>query len=93
MPKAGTQLNGKLSRRGRQSEGRPTKRTPEMVARIAKAISPELNDEETVGLVGIDRDTHLEWNKHPEFSALFAGQIPKTRGPAFREWMTPNRSH
>jgi hypothetical protein len=38
MPQAGTQLNGKLSRRGRQSEGRPTKRIPEMVARIAEAI-------------------------------------------------------
>ena len=39
MPQAGTQLNGKLSRRGRLSDGRPTKKTPEMVARIAKAIS------------------------------------------------------
>src|SRR6516162_5946362 len=39
MPQPGTQLNGKRSRRGRLSEGRPTKKTPEMVARISQAIS------------------------------------------------------
>ena len=75
MPQAGTQLNGKLSCRGRQSEGRPTKRTPEMVARIAKAISLGLNDEETAALVRIDRHTLLEWNKDPEFSATIKSAV------------------
>src|SRR6516162_3210977 len=75
MPQAGTQLNGKLSRRGRLSEGRPTKRTPEMVARIAKAISLGLNDEESAALVRIDRDTLLEWNKDPEFSGTIKSAV------------------
>jgi len=75
MPQPDTQLNGKLSRRGRQSEGRPTKRTPEMVARIAKAISLGLNDEETAALVRIDRHTLLEWNKDPEFSATIKSAV------------------
>ena len=67
MPQPGTQLNGKLSRRGRQSEGRPTKRTPDMVERIAKAISLGSNDEETAVLVGIERNTLINWKKDPEF--------------------------
>ena len=70
MPQPGTQLNGKRSRRGRLSEGRPTKRTPEMVAQIAEAISLGLNDEETAALVGIERNTLINWKKDPEFWAL-----------------------
>jgi hypothetical protein len=67
MPQPGTQLNGKLSRRGRQSEGRPTKKTPETVARISQAISFGLTDEETSALVDIEPDTFRAWKTDPEF--------------------------
>jgi len=67
MPQTGTQLNGKRSRRGRLSEGRPTKKTPQLIARIAKAISLGLTDEETCALVGIDPNTLMNWKKDPEF--------------------------
>ena len=67
MPAPGTQLNGKLSRRGRQSEGRPTKKTPETVARIAQAISLGLTDEETAALVDIEPETLRLWKSDPEF--------------------------
>ena len=67
MPQPGTQLNGKRSRRGRLSEGRPTKKTPQLIARIAKAISLGLTDEETCALVGIDPNTLMNWKKDPEF--------------------------
>ena len=39
-------MEGKKSKRGSVGEGRPTKRTPEMVARIAEAVAIGLTDEE-----------------------------------------------
>jgi len=54
MPQPGTQLNGKRSKRGRLSEGRPTKKTPEMVARNSETVSLGLTDEETSALVDIE---------------------------------------
>jgi hypothetical protein len=36
----------KISKRGRQGEGRPSKRTPEVVATIAAAIASGLTDRE-----------------------------------------------
>ncbi len=57
-----------ISKRGRVGEGRPTKRTPEVVAKIAEAVAIGLTDEEASLLVGIDPDTMTEWRKDPEFS-------------------------
>ena len=57
-----------VSKRGRVGEGRPTKRTPELVAKIADAIAIGLTDEEAGLLVGINPDTMTEWRKNPEFS-------------------------
>ena len=55
--------------------GRPTKRTPEITARIAEAISFGLSDEETAGLVGIDDDTLTQWRKIPEFSGAIKSAV------------------
>ena len=57
-----------ISKRGRVGEGRPTKRTPEVVAKIAEAIAIGLTDEEAGLLAGINPDTMTEWRKDPEFS-------------------------
>ena len=76
MPAPGTQLNGKLSRRGRQSEGRPTKKTPETVARIAQAISLGLTDEETAALVCIEQNTLVNWKADPEFLGAIKSVVP-----------------
>ena len=57
-----------ISKRGRVGEGRPTKRTPEVVARIAEAVAIGLTDEEAALLAGINPDTMTEWRKDPEFS-------------------------
>jgi hypothetical protein len=59
---------GKKSKRGRVGEGRPTKRTPEVVAKIAEAVAIGLTDEEAALLAGINPDTMTEWRKDPEFS-------------------------
>ena len=61
-------MEGKRSKRGRPGEGRPTKRTPEMVAKIAEAVAIGLTDEEASLLAGIDPDTMTEWRKDPELS-------------------------
>ena len=61
-------FEGKKSKRGRVGEGRPTKRTPEVVARIAEAVAIGLTDEEASLLAGINPDTMTEWRKDPEFS-------------------------
>jgi hypothetical protein len=58
----------KISKRGRQGERRPSKRTPEVVATIAAAIATGLTDEEASLLAGINPDTVTEWRKDPEFS-------------------------
>ena len=49
-------------------EGRPTKRTPEVVATIAEAIAKGLTDREAGLLAGVRHDTMTEWRKDPEFS-------------------------
>ena len=58
----------RISKRGRIGEGRPTKRTPEVVAKIAEAIASGLTDREAGLLAGIRHDTMTEWRKDPEFS-------------------------
>jgi hypothetical protein len=58
----------KRSKRGRLGEGRPAKRTPELVAKIAEAIASGLTDREAGLLAGIRHDTMTEWRKDPEFS-------------------------
>jgi hypothetical protein len=58
----------KISKRSRQGEGRPSKRTPEIVATIAAVIATGLTDEEASLLAGINPDTMTEWLKDPEFS-------------------------
>jgi hypothetical protein len=61
-------LEGKKSKRGRVREGRPTKRTPEVVAKIAEAVAVGLTDREAGLLAGVRHDTMTEWRKDPEFS-------------------------
>jgi hypothetical protein len=53
---------------GKHPGGRPTKRTPTLVARIAEAISSGLSDEFVAALVGIDAPTLSEWRHDREFS-------------------------
>jgi RecG-like helicase len=48
--------------------GRPTKRTAEITARIAEAISFGLTDKEAAAVTEIDDDTLTQWRKIPEFS-------------------------
>jgi len=56
-PSAGQGRGGKerktrISKRGRVAEGRPTKRTPEVVAKIAEAVAIGLTDEKRLFLQG-----------------------------------------
>ena len=61
-------FEGKKSKRGRLGEGRPTKRSPEVIAKIAEAVAIGLTDEEAALLAGINPDTMTQWRKDPEFS-------------------------
>ena len=58
----------KISKHSRQGEGRPTKCTSEVVAKIAEAIASGLTDEEAALLAGVNPDTMTEWRKDPAFS-------------------------
>jgi hypothetical protein len=49
------------------NEGAPTKKTPEVVAKIAHAISLGLTDEEAAGYAGISDMTLTTWRKDPTF--------------------------
>jgi hypothetical protein len=53
---------------GKHPGGRPTKKTPQMVAKIADAVASGLSDEYVAALVGIDRPTLSVWRNDPEFS-------------------------
>jgi hypothetical protein len=66
--KVAVSMEGKKSKRGRVREGRPTKRTPEVVAKIAESVASGLTDEEASLLAGVNPDTMTEWRKDPEFS-------------------------
>ena len=66
--RVGEEREHRVSKRGRVGEGRPTKRTPEVVAKIAEAVAIGLTDEEAAVLAGINPDTMTEWRKDPEFS-------------------------
>jgi hypothetical protein len=67
MPATATQPTGKRSKRGGLSEGAPTKRTPEITARIAKAIALGLTDQEAAAIVDIEPSTLSHWRLIPEF--------------------------
>jgi hypothetical protein len=59
----------KVSKRGRRGEGRPTKRTPEVVAAIAQAIAQGLTDREAGLLAGVrPRYDDRMAQRDPEFS-------------------------
>ena len=68
LRKWNSDMEGKKSKRGRVGEGRPTKRTPEVVAKIAEAVAIGLTDREAGILAGVRHDTMTEWRKDPEFS-------------------------
>jgi hypothetical protein len=53
---------------GKHPGGRPSKRTPAMVAKIAALISDGLPDEYVAAICGIDRPTLSEWRYDKEFS-------------------------
>jgi hypothetical protein len=53
-------MEGKKSKRGIIGEGRPTKRTPKVVAKIAEAVASGLTDEEASLLAGVNPDTMTE---------------------------------
>jgi hypothetical protein len=51
-----------------KKRGRPTKRSPELVAQIAEAISFGFSNQETAELVGIRPTTLSIWHQIPSFS-------------------------
>jgi hypothetical protein len=53
---------------GKHPGGRPTKRTPDRVRRLAKAIADGLPDEYACALVGITRETLVQWRTDPDFA-------------------------
>jgi hypothetical protein len=55
---------------GKHPGGRPTKRTPEIVDRIAEAISYGLTNEDAACLVGINDETLERWFKLSEFCGI-----------------------
>ena len=67
MPAAATRPTGKRSRRGRLSGGAPTKRTSEVIQKIADAIALGLADDEAASLAGISDMTLTKWRRDPEF--------------------------
>jgi|SRR6516164_4651493 hypothetical protein len=69
MSATSTRPTGKRSSRGRLNEGAPTKRTAEIVAKVAYAISLGVTDGEAAGYAGISDMTLTTWRKDPEFLA------------------------
>jgi len=68
IPAAATRPTGKRSRRGRLSEGAPTKRTRKITDCIAESISLGLTDEEAAAIADIKAPTLSQWRRIPEFA-------------------------
>jgi hypothetical protein len=64
-------MEGKKSKRGIISDGRPTKSTPEVVAKIAEAVASGLTDEEASLLAGVNPDTMTECENDGAIMAKF----------------------
>jgi hypothetical protein len=67
----------KVSKRGRRGEGRPTKRTPEVVAKIAQAIAQGLTDREAGLLAGVRQAVSNHGNSLPLVGADVSPQSGK----------------
>jgi hypothetical protein len=53
---------------GKHPGGRPSKRTPERVKKIAELIAAGLPDEYACAVAGINRDTLWQWKNDPEYN-------------------------
>jgi hypothetical protein len=54
------------------SVGRPTKQTPEIVAKLCDALAHGLNNADAAACAGIGERTLYEWLEDPEFVAVIA---------------------
>jgi hypothetical protein len=59
----------------RNAGGRPTKRTAEITAKIAEAISFGMTNKQASALVGINPDTLAEWMHIAEFRAAVESAV------------------
>jgi hypothetical protein len=69
---------------GKHPGGRPSKRTPTLVAKLAQAIADGLPDEYACALVGVRRETLHAWRTDPEF-AQFSNAIKAVQGERMRK--------
>ena len=67
MRATATQPTGKRSKRGRLSEGRPTKQTDVVVTKIAASLALGLSDDEAAAIAGINEVTLTRWKRDQEF--------------------------
>jgi hypothetical protein len=57
----------KVSKRGVVGDGRPTKLTPAVIAKLKEAFSYGLNDDQAAALVGVSDMTLTTWKRDPAF--------------------------
>lgn len=74
---------------GKHAGGRPTKKTPEMVALLAAAIAEGMSFKSAAHLCGINSDTFWDWMKNDE---EFSDKIKSARAVAVSESVQAIRS-
>jgi hypothetical protein len=59
----------KVSKRGIKGDGRPSKLTPAVMAKLKEAFSYGLNDDQAAAVAGVSDVTLTIWKRRPEFMA------------------------
>jgi hypothetical protein len=65
----------KVSKRGIKGDGRPSKLTPTVMAKLKEAFSYGLNDDQAAAVAGVSDVTRTIWKRNPAFMAELRGAI------------------
>jgi hypothetical protein len=66
--------------------GRPTKKSPEVIAKLVRAIALGLTDAEAALLAGINDFTLSRWRRDKEFQAELAAATAERKMERFAKW-------
>jgi hypothetical protein len=65
----------KVSKRGIKGDGRPSKLTPAVMAKLKEALALGLTDEQAAAVVGVSEVTLTMWKRNPAFIAEIRGAV------------------
>ena len=65
----------KVSKRGIKGDGRPSKLTPTVMAKLKEAFALGLTDDQAASVIGVSDMTLTTWKRNPAFMAEIRGAV------------------